>query len=77
MATKEDAMPRNHGRTKPTTSFTLEPKQIAFLEETAAACKSTRSWVLGRIIDLFMLAPKNLTITTLATTPDEEGEQVA
>lgn len=63
-------MANSHRRTKPTTSFTLEPRQIAFLEETAAGLKSNRSWVLGRIIDLFMRSPSNLTPTIVAGSGD-------
>lgn len=62
-----------HRRTKPTTSFTLEQRHIVFLEETAAEVKSNRSWVLGRILDLFMSSPNNLIVTPVATTHDEQA----
>lgn len=67
-------MTKPRSRNKPTTSFTLDERHIAFLEETAAEHHSNRSWVLGRIIDLFMLAPKNITSKNLTTaTADEQA----
>lgn len=57
-------------RSKPTTSFTLTPRHIAFLERTALEYQSNRSWVLGRILDLFMSSPNNLITTNVAIDAD-------
>lgn len=66
-------MNKDHRRTKPTTSFTLEPRQIEFLDTTALSVKANRSWVLGRIIDLFMRAPTNLIASDVVITNDEQA----
>jgi ABC-type antimicrobial peptide transport system permease subunit len=65
-------MATEHRRSKPTTSFTLTPRHIAYLEKVAADCQSNRSWVLGRIIDLFMSSPSNLIATNVTAITDEE-----
>jgi hypothetical protein len=62
-----------HRRTKPTTSFTLTPRHIEFLEMMAANTQTNRSWVLGRIIDLFMSSPNNLIATNRTVISDEEA----
>jgi hypothetical protein len=66
-------MATEHRRSKPTTSFTLTPRHIEFLEKMAADCQSNRSWVLGRIIDLFMSSPNNLITTNVTAINDEEA----
>jgi hypothetical protein len=62
-----------HRRNKPTTSFTLEQRHVDFLDSKAVELKSTRSWVLGRILDLFMASSNNLVITHVGSTNDEQA----
>jgi hypothetical protein len=66
-------MTANHARNKPTVAFSLTPEHIALIDRLCEEYHIwNRSWVVGRILDLFTQSPKNLTITSVTI-----GEQAA